>query len=317
MNYSVSMPYNDYGTWLRQRFPYKVQKISVDAGFTCPNRDGRLGTGGCIYCNNDSFNPSYCQREKSVKQQLVEGKEFFRRKYPEMRYMAYFQAFTNTYSTLDHLKSLYEEALDVEDVVGLVIGTRPDCIDDTLLDYLTQLARQTMVTLEYGIETANDDTLRLIRRGHDFQCVRDAVERTKGRGIVIGGHVILGLPGEDAEESVRQATMMSQLGLDVLKIHQMQIIRGTRLAQMYAENPFHLYSPEEYSELIVRYLEHLSEDMVVERFASQSPKEMLIAPKWGLKNYELTNLVVNKMKREGRHQGSLSTERSSSMVMAE
>ena len=313
MNYSVSMPYNDYGTWLRQRFPYKVQKISVDAGFTCPNRDGRLGTGGCIYCNNDSFNPSYCQREKSVKQQLVEGKEFFRRKYPEMRYMAYFQAFTNTYSTLDHLKSLYEEALDVEDVVGLVIGTRPDCIDDTLLDYLTQLARQTMVTLEYGIETANDDTLRLIRRGHDFQCVRDAVERTKGRGIVIGGHVILGLPGEDAEESVRQATMMSQLGLDVLKIHQMQIIRGTRLAQMYAENPFHLYSPEEYSELIVRYLEHLSDDMVVERFASQSPKEMLIAPKWGLKNYELTNLIVNKMKREGRRQGSLFVSNSLAM----
>lgn len=313
MNYSVSMPYNDYGTWLRQRFPYKVQKISVDAGFTCPNRDGRLGTGGCIYCNNDSFNPSYCQREKSVKQQLVEGKEFFRRKYPEMRYMAYFQAFTNTYSTLDHLKSLYEEALDVEDVVGLVIGTRPDCIDDTLLDYLTQLARQTMVTLEYGIETANDDTLRLIRRGHDFQCVRDAVERTKGRGIVIGGHVILGLPGEGAEESVRQATIMSELGLDVLKIHQMQIIRGTRLAQMYAENPFHLYSPEEYSELIVRYLEHLSEDMVVERFASQSPKEMLIAPKWGLKNYELTNLIVNKMKREGRRQGSLFVSNSLAM----
>lgn len=313
MNYSVSMPYNDYGTWLRQRFPYKVQKISVDAGFTCPNRDGRLGTGGCIYCNNDSFNPSYCQREKSVKQQLVEGKEFFRRKYPEMRYMAYFQAFTNTYSTLDHLKSLYEEALDVEDVVGLVIGTRPDCIDDTLLDYLTQLARQTMVTLEYGIETANDDTLRLIRRGHDFQCVRDAVERTKGRGIVIGGHVILGLPGEDAEESVRQATIMSELGLDVLKIHQMQIIRGTRLAQMYAENPFHLYSPEEYSELIVRYLEYLSEDMVVERFASQSPKEMLIAPKWGLKNYELTNLIVNKMKREGRRQGSLFVSNSLAM----
>ena len=307
------MPYNDYGTWLRQRFPYKVQKISVDAGFTCPNRDGRLGTGGCIYCNNDSFNPSYCQREKSVKQQLVEGKEFFRRKYPEMRYMAYFQAFTNTYSTLDHLKSLYEEALDVEDVVGLVIGTRPDCIDDTLLDYLTQLARQTMVTLEYGIETANDDTLRLIRRGHDFQCVRDAVERTKGRVIVIGGHVILGLPGEDAEESVRQATIMSELGLDVLKIHQMQIIRGTRLAQMYAENPFHLYSPEEYSELIVRYLEHLSEDMVVERFASQSPKEMLIAPKWGLKNYELTNLIVNKMKREGRRQGSLFVSNSLAM----
>lgn len=313
MDYSVSMPYNDYGTWLRQRFPYKVQKISVDAGFTCPNRDGRLGTGGCIYCNNDSFNPSYCQREKSVKQQLVEGKEFFRRKYPEMRYMAYFQAFTNTYSTLDHLKSLYEEALDVEDVVGLVIGTRPDCIDNTLLDYLTQLARQTMVTLEYGIETANDDTLRLIRRGHDFQCVRDAVERTKGRGIVIGGHVILGLPGEDAEESVRQATIMSELGLDVLKIHQMQIIRGTRLAQMYAENPFHLYSPEEYSELIVRYLEHLSEDMVVERFASQSPKEMLIAPKWGLKNYELTNLIVNKMKREGRRQGSLFVSNSLAM----
>lgn len=304
------MVYLDYGTWLRRRFPFKVQKLSVDAGFTCPNRDGRIGYGGCIYCNNQSFSPAYCNSHLSVREQLEEGKRFFGEKYHDMKYMAYFQSFTNTYADLDHLRRLYEEALEVDGIVGIVIGTRPDCITTPLLDYLERLNRQTMITIEYGIETANDATLRLINRGHDFECSRLAVEQTAERGITVGGHIIIGLPGESAEESIQQAHTMSSLKLDILKIHQMQIVRGTRLAKMYAEQPFHLYSPEEYIEVIVSYLEHLRPDIAVERFASQSPKQLLIAPQWGLKNYELTNLVVNKMRREGRRQGSLSTERS-------
>ena len=304
------MVYLDYGTWLRRRFPFKVQKLSVDAGFTCPNRDGRIGYGGCIYCNNQSFSPAYCNSHLSVREQLEEGKRFFGEKYHDMKYMAYFQSFTNTYADLDHLRRLYEEALEVDGIVGIVIGTRPDCITTPLLDYLERLNRQTMITIEYGIETANDATLRLINRGHDFECSRLAVEQTAERGITVGGHIIIGLPGEAAEESIQQAHTMSSLKLDILKIHQMQIVRGTRLEKIYAEQPFHLYSPEEYIEVIVSYLEHLRPDIAVERFASQSPKQLLIAPQWGLKNYELTNLVVNKMRHEGRRQGSLSTERS-------
>ncbi|MCI6119614.1 MAG: TIGR01212 family radical SAM protein [Prevotella sp.] len=304
------MIYYDYGTWLRRHFPFKVQKLSIDAGFTCPNRDGRIGVGGCIYCNNQSFNPTYCNPARSVREQLEEGKRFFSRKYPEMKYMAYFQAFTNTYSDLETLRKLYEEALDVEDVVGIIIGTRPDCIDTTLLDYLQDLNTHTMVTIEYGIETTNDNTLRLINRGHNFDCTRRAVEMTAKRGITVGGHIILGLPGETAEESISQAATISALPIDILKIHQMQIIRGTKLAKLYEANPFHLYSPEEYIEVIVSYLEHLRDDIVVERFASQSPKGMLIAPQWGLKNYELTNLIVNKMRREDRRQGSLAIKSS-------
>lgn len=297
--------YNDFSHWIRRKFPFRVQKLSVDAGFTCPNRDGRIGTGGCIYCDNETFNPSYCNRGKSVAGQLSDGKDFFARKYPEMKYLAYFQAFTNTYGSLDHLKALYEEALSVDGIVGIVIGTRPDCISNELLDYLERLNRQTFVMVEYGIETTNDSTLRLINRGHDFECSRKAVERTKERGIATGGHVILGLPGEDAVESIRQAGVISSMPLDVLKIHQMQVIRGTRLARMYAEQPFHVYSVEEYIELITEYIRHLRPSLVLERFVSQSPKQLLIAPKWGLKNYEFTNLLNNHLRRIKAFQGQL------------
>lgn len=189
------MQYNDFGTWLRKRFPdFRVQKISIDAGFTCPNRDGRISTGGCTFCDNRTFNPSYCDRRKSIREQLREGKRFFNRKYSDMKYLAYFQAFTNTYGSIDSLRRMYEEALAEEDVVGLVIGTRPDCISAPLLDYLEQLSRQTFLIVEYGIESANDDTLRRINRGHTFECSRKAVEMTAERGILTGGHIILGLP---------------------------------------------------------------------------------------------------------------------------
>lgn len=288
--------YRDFGNWLREQFPFKVQKISINAGFTCPNRDGRVGRGGCIYCNNQTFNPTYCDKQKSVTEQLEDGKRFFARKYPDMKYLAYFQAYTNTYGTNSHLKALYEEALAVEDVVGLVIGTRPDCINDDLLDYFEELNQRTFLIVEYGVETCNDATLRLINRGHDFDCAKQAIERTASRGIRVGAHIILGLPGEDENESLRQAPIISSLPLTTLKIHQMQIIRGTKLAKMYEEHPFHLYSVDEYIYLIAEYISRLRADLILERFVSQSPPELLIAPKWGLKNYEFTHCLNNYMK---------------------
>ncbi len=291
----VFMKYLDYGTWMRRRFPFRVQKISIDAGFSCPNRDGSISHGGCIFCDNRTFNPSYCNPKKSVAEQIGEGKAFFARKYPDMKYLAYFQAYSNTYAPLPRLKALYEEALAQEDVVGLVIGTRPDCVSDELLDYLAELNKRTFLVVEYGIESANDATLRLINRGHDFATSRRAVELTHERGILVGGHIIIGLPGEDAEESLRQAPIISSLPLDFLKIHQMQIIRGTRLAEMYEKEPFHLYTVEEYIELISKYIQLLRNDLVLERFVSQSPAELLIAPRWGMKNYEFTNLLNNRL----------------------
>ncbi|OWP30429.1 TIGR01212 family radical SAM protein [Prevotella nigrescens] len=291
--------YHDFGTWIRNQLPFRVQKISIDAGFTCPNKDGRIGIGGCIFCDNKSFNPSYCSHKKSVTEQLEDGKRFFAKKYPEMKYLAYFQAYTNTYDTVDKLKQLYEEALKVEDVVGIVIGTRPDCVSSELLDYLEELNKRTFLIVEYGIESCNDDTLRYINRGHDFACTRKAVEETAKRGIYVGGHVIMGLPGEDASESLRQAPIISSLPLTMLKIHQMQIIKGTRLAKIYKERPFHLYTIEEYIDLITQYIGLLRSDLVLERFVTQSPPEMLIAPKWGLKNYEFTNLLNNRLREMG------------------
>lgn len=294
----MAEPYNDFGSWIRKQFPqYRVQKISVDAGFSCPNRDGSISHGGCSFCDNRTFNPAYCDHSKSVTRQLEEGKAFFSRKYPEMKYLAYFQAYTNTYAPIDRLMSLYEEALRVEDVVGIVIGTRPDCVSDPLLDRLAEMAKHTFLIMEYGIESANDDTLRRINRGHDFACSRDAVQRTHDRGILTGAHIILGLPGEDAQESLRQAPLISELPIDILKIHQMQVIKGTRLAEEYAAHPFHLYTVEEYIDLVVEYISRLRPDIVLERFVSQAPPQMLLAPQWGLKNHEFADLLKKRLEQ--------------------
>lgn len=300
-----TLPYNDFGNWIRKKFPFRVQKISVDAGFTCPNRDGRLSVHGCTYCDNRTFSPSYCSRTKSIREQIEEGKAFFSRKYPEMKYLAYFQSFTNTYGTVEQLKQRYEEALAVEDVVGLVIGTRPDCVDEEKLDYLAGLNKNNFIIVEYGIESANDDTLRRINRGHTFETCQKAIKQTKERGIITGGHIIIGLPGEDPKESLRQAPIISECGLDILKIHQMQIIKGTRLAREYMEKPFHLYSVDEYIQLISEYIQYLNKDIILERFVSQSPKELLIAPKWDIKNYVFTNRLIKEMISSGSYQGKL------------
>ena len=288
---------------MRRQFPFRVQKISIDAGFSCPNRDGHISHGGCTFCDNRTFNPSYCQPSKSITEQITEGKEFFRHKYPNMKYLAYFQAFSNTYATLDTLQHRYEEALSAEDVVGIVIGTRPDCVSDEILNYLESLNQQTFMIVEYGIESVSDDTLRRVNRGHNFECSRRAIIETHNRGILTGAHIILGLPGESAEDNVRQANIISALPIDILKLHQLQIIRGTQLAAEYERQPFNLYTADEYIDLCRRYIERLRPDMVLERFVSQSPKELLVAPKWGLKNYEFANRFVNYMKRMDSWQG--------------
>lgn len=297
--------YNDFPLFLKRYFPYKVQKISLNAGFTCPNRDGSKGHGGCTYCNNQTFNPEYCHTEKPVRLQLEEGKRFFAHKYPEMKYLAYFQAYTNTYGELESLKRKYEEALAVDDVVGLVIGTRPDCMPDELLRYLEEINRHTFLIVEYGIESTCDETLRRINRGHTFRTTADAVERTAACGILTGGHVILGLPGETRADIVAQAATLSRLPLATLKMHQLQLIRGTRMAHEYEQHPrdFHLFDVEEYIDLVIDYIEHLRPDLVLERFVSQSPKELLIAPDWGLKNYEFNHRLQKRMKERDAYQG--------------
>lgn len=299
--------YNEFGAYLRNIFNYKVQKITIDGGFTCPNRDGTKGRGGCTYCNNRTFNPAFCHKHLPVKEQMREGIAFFSHKYPDMRYLAYFQAYTNTYDSLDNLKQRYEDALSVEGCVGIVIGTRPDCMPEELLDYLVELQKRTFVLVEYGIESTSDRTLLRINRGHDYACSVDAVKRTAARGIPVGAHIILGLPGESREELMKQAAVLSELPLTTLKLHQLQLIRGTRMAEEYAETPsdFSLFSVEDYIETVVDYVERLNPDFVLERFASQSPKELLIAPDWGLKNHELVDKIKRRMRERDTWQGKI------------
>lgn len=299
--------YNEFGPWLKVQIGTKVQKISLNAGFTCPNRDGSVGVGGCTYCNNQTFNPEYCKTEKTVVQQLEEGKRFFARKYPEMKYLAYFQAYTNTYAGLEELRCKYEDALSVDGVVGLVIGTRPDCMPEALLDYLSELNDRTFVLVEYGIESTYDRTLQRINRGHNYASVVDAVTRTAQRGIFTGGHVILGLPGETHDDIIKEAEMLSELPLTTLKLHQLQLIRGTRMAEEYFASPedFHLYTADEYIDLVIDFVEHLRPDIVLERFVSQSPSSLLAVPGWGLKNYEFVDKVRKRMDELNACQGRL------------
>lgn len=307
------MPYNEYGPWLTSLIGCKAQKISINAGFTCPNRDGRVGTGGCTYCNNQTFNPAYCQTTKSITRQLEEGKQFFARKYPTMKYLAYFQAYTNTYAAIDELKAKYEEALSVPDVVGLVIGTRPDCMPPALLRYLEQLRRTHVVFVEYGIESVYDTTLQRINRGHTHAQTIDAIRRTAALGIPVGGHVIIGLPGENKEMIINEAELLSALPLTTLKLHQLQLIKGTRMAEEYRQQPtdFHLFTVEEYIDLVIDFLARLRPDIILERFTSQSPSSLLAVPGWGLKNHEFTDRLRQRMKERQVHQGMLWQENSS------
>ena len=292
---------NSYGPWLTSLTGYKTHKISINAGFTCPNRDGTLGTTGCTYCNNQTFNPAYCRPTKSISQQLEEGKEFFRRKYPDMRYLAYFQAYTNTYAPLEELQAKYEEALSVPGIVGLVIGTRPDCMPPALLSYLQSLQKKGYtIIVEYGIESVYDTILQRIRRGHTHAQSIDAIRRTAAAGIPVGIHIILGLPGESREMLLSEADQLSQLPITTLKIHQLQLIKGTVMADEYFHNPsdFHLYSVDEYIQLLCDFLPRLRSDIIIERLVSQSPTSLLATPGWGLKNYEFTARLQNALQKK-------------------
>lgn len=300
-------PYKDFGDFLKSIFPYKVQKISINAGFTCPNRDGSKGWGGCTYCNNQTFSPEYCKTDKSITQQLEEGVHFFKRKYPEMKYLAYFQAYTNTYDSIDKLIEKYEEAISFKDVSGIIIGTRPDCMPELLLDYFEDLSKRTFVMVEYGVESTNDKTLVRINRGHTFAEAEEAIRKTAGRNIHTGVHLILGLPGESKEDILHHADVISQLPITTLKLHQLQLIKNTRMANEFYNDSsdFHLYTADEYIDLVIDFIERLNPEIVVERFVSQSPKQLLIAPDWGLKNYEFTAKVMKRIAERDTWQGKL------------
>lgn len=302
--------YRDFSDFLSAHFDGKVQKISLHAGFTCPNRDGSIGVGGCTYCNNQTFSPEYCHTGKSITCQLDEGVAFFARKYPDIRYLSYFQAYTNTYGEFSELKRKYEEALAHPGVVGIIIGTRPDCMPDVLLSYLSALSRRTFVLVEYGVESVSDETLRRINRGHDFATSVDAIRRTAAAGVAVGAHMILGLPGESRDMILTHADRLSQLPLDTIKLHQLQLIRGTRMAREYelAPGDFHLYDVDEYIDLAIDFAERLSPSIAIERFVSQSPAELLIAPNWGLKNHEFTARLLRRMRERDSWQGKCCVE---------
>lgn len=297
------MEYKEFGTWLQAELGCKAQKLSVDAGLTCPNRDGTLGHGGCTFCDNRTFNPAYCRQGGSITDQLEAGKRFFSRKYPTMKYLAYFQSYSNSYGTLSHLKDLYEEALRVPDVVGLVIGTRPDCMPDALLEYLEELNRRTFLLVEYGVESANEETLVCVNRGHTFAQARECIIRTAQRGIRVGVHMILGFPWETRSELIRQAQLIASLPITTLKLHQLQVIKGTQLAREYELHPWPLPTAEEYVDLVLEYISHLPSSLVLERFVSQSPPEYVIAPRWGLKNHEFSALVKKAIQKRSTQLG--------------
>ncbi len=299
--------YNDFPTYFRNKFNERVQKVSVDAGFTCPNRDGTKALNGCTYCNNKTFKPDYCRLEKSISSQIEQGIEFFERKYKTMRFLAYFQAYSNTYADLKVLKERYEEALSHPKVIGLVLGTRPDCVSAEILDYLAELSKKVYVMIEYGVESVKDETLIRINRGHMFDEAKKALIETSKRDIHSCAHLILGLPGEKRSDFLDQAREISKLPVENLKLHQLQIHKGTRMAAEYASKPddFHLFSVDEYIDLAVDYLELLRPDIIVERFVSQAPPGMLIAPKWGLKNYEFVAKLEKRLAERDTWQGRL------------
>ncbi len=282
-----SRRFNSYPDYMRKVFGTRVQKVAVDAGFTCPNHDGKVGTGGCTFCNNDAFNPSYCSASKPIRQQLQDGMKFHKTRYRSTRkYIAYFQAYSNTYKPLNELERIYQEALDEEDIVGLVIGTRPDCIDESLLDYFRLLSEKAYLVIEYGIESVYNKTLQKINRGHTFEDSVEALEKTAQRGILAGGHMIFGLPGEKREEMLDSARIISELPLHSVKFHQLQIMKNTRMAEEYNEHPERFYflpDIEDYLEFMVQYIEHLNSSFILERIAGETPPRFNVRIPWDLR----------------------------------
>lgn len=299
--------YIDYSSFIKLKFGERVQKISLDIGFSCPNRDGSKGFGGCTYCNNETFNPDYCEPTKSIKQQLEEGVEFFSRKGKNNKFLAYFQAYTNTYSDFESLKKMYEEALSIPKVIGLVIGTRPDCISQEIIDYLDELSKKYFISLEFGVESTNEKTLLEVNRCHTFEDTKKTYELCKNKGFHLGAHIILGLPNESKDDLFKHAIELSKLPISTLKIHQLQIVKNSIMNVQFKRNPekFNLFTSEDYINFVSEFITHLRPDIIIERFISEAPKELLVAPNWGMKNFEITakidkNLVTKNL-WQGKH----------------
>ena len=301
--------FNAYSNYFRSLYGARVQKVSIDAGFTCPNRDGTKGIGGCSYCNNDAFNPSYCLPEKSVTRQIEEGIQFHKWRYSEaVSYLAYFQAFSNTYAPLKQLRKLYSEALEYPGVIGLVIGTRPDCIDDEKLAYLSELSENFYIAVEYGIESCNNKTLARINRGHSFEDAVEAIRKTAEMGIKTGAHFIFGLPGESRQEMLDQAKIISCLPLNTIKFHQLQIIKGSGMEKEFRENPsdFELFTWDEYLMFFIQFLEQLTPRIVVERFSGEAPLRFLTGEGWGKRRTDqIVCTIEKKMEELDTWQGKL------------
>lgn len=300
--------FNSYSKYIRATFGERVQKISVDGGFTCPNRDGNKGRGGCTYCNNDTFNPSYTSPKKTISEQIEEGIAFFEPKYKTQKYLAYFQAYTNTYDSVERLKSLYQEALAHEKVIGLVISTRPDAINAEVVKLLEEFAKDNYVVVELGIESTKDESLKKINRCHTYQETIDAYDLLKNKGIHLGGHLIIGIQGETHEDVIMHAKNVSSLPIEFLKLHQLQIIKGTVMAQEYSKKPedFNLFTVDQYVETVADFIQHLEPNIILERFSSESPKSLLIAPQWGgLKNFAITDKIRKKLEIDEKYQGQL------------
>ncbi|MDQ8194959.1 TIGR01212 family radical SAM protein [Coraliomargarita sp. SDUM461004] len=301
--------FNAYPQYFKQTFGQRVQKVSIDAGFDCPNRDGTVAYGGCTFCDNEAFNPSYCRPEVSVREQIGVGMRFHRKRYHDPgRYLAYFQAYSNTHAPLAQLKRIYEEALAVPGVIGLVIGTRPDCLDLEKLDYFRQLAETKYVVLEIGIESCYDATLKRINRGHSYAQAVDAIHLAAARGIHVGTHLIFGLPGESQDMLLAQAQMLSRLPLNTIKFHQLQLIRGTAMVTDYERHPedFHFYQLQAYLELMCRFIERLDPRIVIERFFAEAPPELDVTPiRWNLRNDQLLQQFERLLERENTWQGRL------------
>ena len=305
MQFNNNKRYNDYSSFIKQKFSERVQKISLDTGFTCPNRDGTKGVGGCTYCNNNSFNPDYCKPDKSITQQLDEGIAIFSKKYKTQQYLAYFQAYTNTYADINLVKQLYNEALKHPKVIGLVIGTRPDCINEELIDFLSDLSKTCYISLEFGIESTLERTLKLVNRCHTYKETVEAYELAKNKGLHLGAHMIIGLPGESKDDILNHATELSKLPINTLKLHHLQVVKHTMMAKQFKENPeqFSFYTADEYIDLITDFVALLRPDIIIERFISQSPHQLLIAPKWNLKNFEIVAKIDKKLTERDLWQG--------------
>ncbi|UCE33454.1 MAG: TIGR01212 family radical SAM protein [Deltaproteobacteria bacterium] len=299
----MKKPYYDLNTYLRSIFGCRVQKISLDAGLTCPNRDGRIGTGGCIYCNTRGSGTGACALGLTITEQIERGKEFLRKRYKAQRFIAYFQSFSNTYAPYEKLKALYDEACAVEDIVGLSIGTRPDCIDESILTLVQGYAEDYLVWIEYGLQSIHDRTLVVINRGHDVACFRSAVEKTKGRGIKICAHVILGLPFEDRRDMLATAQAVSSMGIDGIKIHLLYVVKGTPMERLYREGTYRCLEQGEYAELVCDFLELLPPDMVIQRLTGDPHPDELAAPEWSLRKSETLSLIKKTMAGRGSWQG--------------